>query len=1297
MKGILKQSIAWLLMAVMIVSIVPATSVSAKNKGNVKGIVVKNVKNKKLELEPKQSFRLKVKVKKKGAVSEKVTYASSKKSVAMVNKSGKIKAVKEGKAVITIKSVANSKKKTRIKVVVRKKETDTTTQSTTQTSTTESTNATTQSTTQTSTTESTTDKKDEVTKPSEDKKNEEQKPSEDDKQDKPEKPENPEKKDLSYEGYDLKWEDEFDGKELNRNDWNVETHEPGWVNKEWQAYVDNTENIYVKDGKLVIKPVEKDGENGEKSYTSGRVNTQGKHDFTYGLFETRVKVPTGKGYLPAFWMMPANENLYGQWPRCGEIDIMEVMGQETNKAYGTIHYGNPHGQKQGTYTLDGPDFASEYHTFTVEWEPGKIVWYVDGMKYHEAKDWYSTTEGQGTVAYPAPFDQPFYMILNLAIGGSWVGYPDENTTYADQALEVDYVRAYQKDQKYYDDLEASVEKPAQKEVVEPEAGQTHLKNGDFSKADDLSGKGDSTWKFETQQGGEGNAAIVDDEKLTKAVKISTTEAGTEDYSIQFVQPNVPVKQGGTYKVTFDAYAASERTMKVGVSAPDYNYARYMQDTVVNLTTEKQTYTYEFTVKDHDDANARLEFNLGKTASTADVYIGKVAIVKTGSVEIDNSKKVLTDGNYVYNGKFQEGTEAGKKYMQYWTIENKQNKEVSYKVTGVTDNRRLKVTTKDCEDVKDITVAQTELPLTPGKYELTFDAVTENNEATIKVLVAGEEQEFVINKDSKTQSYKFEVAKDATIADIDDIKFYVGVNDTVYLDNISIVEDTLIKNGSFNAGLAGYEVYANTPGNVSYVVDSQSEDNAFDMTIKDTGDQDWHIQLKQSDVVLEKGQWYNLKFKIKTNLEGGRQVSYAIQRNGAVYKTEAGKEDWTPYVQDTVDVNGEYQTISVNFKMKYDTDTGSIFNIAMGNVDKQITTQHRICIDDISLEKIEEPEDVFPDIPAGTNLVQEADFAKGVGKDSAWVETIANGSNDLVADASSAIANGAITYTIKNTGTEDWHVQLKQNDIPLQAGKTYVLSYDVQSSVNRKMHYAVQKNGENGGDWTAYKEADVDLTSESQHVKVEFTMPENDKYAVLSFSLGKIGEEEGAQITEEHTVTLSNISLVEKTSAGTETTNIIANGNFADGTTSWNPYIHSEELGSISVADGKITYTVNNPGTEEWNVKLTQERLTLEAGKKYHFTFKVTSSTNRTIKYVFQDPTDNKYTWYGGESLELEAGVEKVVNYTVDLTDKDTCNAIQMNVNMGVIDTYTSEGKTTYTPTEAAVITLSDFVLTEITE
>ncbi|MFQ7156910.1 MAG: family 16 glycosylhydrolase [Merdimonas faecis] len=249
---------------------------------------------------------------------------------------------------------------------------------------------------------------------------------------------------LSYEGYELKWEDQFEGSSLNRDDWNVELHDPGWVNNELQAYVDSEENIYIKDGKLVLKPVEKEEEGGGVSYTSGRVNTQNKHDFKYGLFEARVKVPEGQGFLPAFWMMPTNENLYGQWPRCGEIDIMEVLGHKTDTCYGTIHYGNPHSESQGSHTLTEGSFSEEYHVFDVEWEPGRISWYVDRRLIHTENDWYSATEGQGKITYPAPFDQPFYIILNLAVGGNWPGNPDSDTDIENAAYYIDYVKVYQK-------------------------------------------------------------------------------------------------------------------------------------------------------------------------------------------------------------------------------------------------------------------------------------------------------------------------------------------------------------------------------------------------------------------------------------------------------------------------------------------------------------------------------------------------------------------------------------------------------------------------------------------------------------------------------------------------------------------------------------------------------------------------------------------------------------------------------------------------------------------------------------
>lgn len=257
---------------------------------------------------------------------------------------------------------------------------------------------------------------------------------------------------LNYDGYKKVWSDEFNGDSLNRADWNVEIHEKGWVNNELQEYVDSAENIQVKDGKLIINPVKKvtDGDTSSTkeaaSYTSGRVSTQNKQTFTYGRFECRAKVPKGQGYLPAFWLMANDENVYGQWPRCGEIDCMEVMGQETNKAYGTLHYGNPHSQSQGTYTItDGADFSDDFHIYTCDWEPGKITWYVDGVKYHEESEWHSTTVGQGTLAYPAPFDQPFYIILNLAVGGSWVGNPNDETSFENNPYVIDYVRVYQKD------------------------------------------------------------------------------------------------------------------------------------------------------------------------------------------------------------------------------------------------------------------------------------------------------------------------------------------------------------------------------------------------------------------------------------------------------------------------------------------------------------------------------------------------------------------------------------------------------------------------------------------------------------------------------------------------------------------------------------------------------------------------------------------------------------------------------------------------------------------------------------
>ena len=734
---------------------------------------------------------------------------------------------------------------------------------------------------------------------------------------------------LSYEGYTLQWEDDFSGSKLNRDDWNVELHDPGWVNNELQAYVDSEENIYLENGSLVIKPVEIKNADGTVSYTSGRVNTQNKQDFKYGIFEARVKVPEGQGFLPAFWMMPTNENLYGQWPRCGEIDIMEVLGNDTDKSYGTIHYGNPHSESQGSCQLSSGSFSEEYHDFAVEWEPGRIRWYVDGKLIHTENDWYTATEGQGEITYPAPFDQPFYMILNLAVGGNWPGNPDETTDIANAALYVDYVRVYQKDS-YSED----VTKPEKVVVLrDPDAEGNYIVNGDFSAAESLSDNAD--WTFLTALGGEAEAEIAGN-----ALRITTANEGTVDYSVQLVQPNLPLKEGGVYQVAFTASADAPRTMKVDVSAPDRSYQRYLEDTVVQLTAEPQTYTCTFTMTAEDDANGRLEFNLGAAGSTAGVLISNVSLKKTGQLDLSKEEKtVLADGNYVYNGSFQEG-EGRLGYWNSWKLGNSQ-----VRVTNDNNIRRLEITAGPWTSVLNpVIVYQKDLALTTGSYELSFEAEGPAGK-NITVWAAGQSFKAGLDGTNTSYDYKLSLTRKPLCRDIALVITQPGV---YFIDNVRIEEDSLIKNGSFNAGFSGYELYAYTPSDVSYVVDSLNEDNAADITIQNTGDEAWKIQLKQSNVELEEGQWYRLSFQAKCSME--RPLMFAIQRDGSA------DDDWTPYSgEKIVQLGQEYQTYEIVFQMSHPTDLNAVLSISMGAVDgRQIDQQHRICIDEICLEKIEAP-------------------------------------------------------------------------------------------------------------------------------------------------------------------------------------------------------------------------------------------------------------------------------------------------------------------------------------------------------
>ncbi|MCW1926466.1 glycoside hydrolase family 16 protein [Luteolibacter arcticus] len=243
-------------------------------------------------------------------------------------------------------------------------------------------------------------------------------------------------------GWKLVWSDEFNGKEIDFSKWGVEENGHGGGNGELQYYVDRPENLRIEDGHLVIEAKkEKFNAAGvQKDYTSGRLRTKRRASWLYGRFEMRAKLPTGRGIWPAFWMLPTKD-AYGGWAASGEIDIMELVGHEPSKAHGTLHHGGtwPKNVHTGTpFELKKGTFADDFHTFAAEWEKGEIRWYVDGELYQTQTKW-SSTGGQ----FPAPFDQPFYLVLNVAVGGGWPGPPDAKTVFP-QRMTVDWVRVYQR-------------------------------------------------------------------------------------------------------------------------------------------------------------------------------------------------------------------------------------------------------------------------------------------------------------------------------------------------------------------------------------------------------------------------------------------------------------------------------------------------------------------------------------------------------------------------------------------------------------------------------------------------------------------------------------------------------------------------------------------------------------------------------------------------------------------------------------------------------------------------------------
>ena len=459
------------------------------------------------------------------------------------------------------------------------------------------------------------------------------------------------------------WGDEFNTPGLpDSTKWDYEVGK--LRNAELQYYTaKRAENARIQDTVLIIE-ARKEAWLGA-SYTSASLVSRYKGDWLYGKFEFSAKVPGGKGTWPAIWMMPTDDE-YGSWPKSGEMDIMEYVGMNPSNLYFTPHYEGTNGtghQSSGSNTTAISLPYNKFINFTFIWSPTKLEWYANGIKYHT----FNKTASDYRVW---PFNKMFYMILNLAYGGSWGGQNGVDDTKLPHKFLIDYVRVYQLQDTASPfslkvnpatggTVEVSPDLPNYPEgtlvtlTAKPQEGYEfvrwlHLSSANpvqidlnknwtvtpvFLKKNELILNGDfsqglKNWPDLYFYSPSTTAATVSASDSIFVVNI--TKPGTANWHIVGQQPNVTLIQGTTYNISFDAWADNPNSMDVFLSKNYGDFAGYYS-TVKNITTTKQKFTWTQKMSQATDLNCRFGFGFGKFSGK--VYIDNVSILKVAATEV----------------------------------------------------------------------------------------------------------------------------------------------------------------------------------------------------------------------------------------------------------------------------------------------------------------------------------------------------------------------------------------------------------------------------------------------------------------------------------------------------------------------------------------------------------------------------------------------------------------------------------------------------------------------------------------
>ncbi|MEK4660794.1 carbohydrate binding domain-containing protein [Priestia sp. FSL H7-0729] len=1049
---------------------------------------------------------------------------------------------------------------------------------------------------------------------------------------------------IPHDQWELVWNDEFNGSAIDSSKWTVQ--DTGLVyNNEMQYYSPDNTRITRDQNRSVLQIEAKKGPKNGKDYSSGKLISMGKGDWTYGKVVVRAKLPIEKGMWPAIWMMPTDEAHYGGWPASGEIDIMELIGgnESNNKVYSTLHYDSvkpdgSHGHDQGSLTLPkGETFADDYHDFQVEWLPGMIRFYVDGKLHHEVTNWQTKAAGQPEYyTFPAPFDRPFYLILNLAVGGDWPGSPESDFT--SETMNVDFVRVYSyKNLNTWPDVTTNPIEPVQQR--EPQADGNLIYNDRFTEGSEENGV-PLQWKFITNADGAGSVQVVEDEQKGKAAQVTIDASGTENYSVQLTQMPMYIQKNKKYKIQFDAKASANRTIMSKVNQYEKSWTNYSGENTFALTTEWKSYDYTFNMRDGSDNNARFEFNLGLDDTS--VWFANVRLIEVGDADpLTVERNALPDGNFIYNGTFDQGKER----LGFWSSSIQEGAKAQIGV-----NNYLKFPIMERELVVDVTQTNGEpQQVSVNQPELKLEAYTTYG-FSLEAKADTPRSMDIDLVSSNGHSVQIHQGKNLSLGQ--EMKTYTG--EIVIGDGTSIAQSEL------------QLLFGSSKGKV-YVDNVRLTKRGKPLSVNGYA----HVPATEA--------WAMQGLQLEDSAEGGKHVSYMDQGDLLQYKIDVAQE-------------GEYVLSARMASGKSDSEVRFSIQDEQGT----IVAQSELNLGDTGGWQTYKTV-YFPGVNLTAGKPYYVNF-EGANYNTRWVDISLNKvqNSQLAADlnhwelipndlTASHEEGEGLTINLPGTNEHWWDSLLQQGQIELDANKSYRLTFEASASSPKSMQAVLSQNV---GDFVKYFEEEVQLSTETQSYSYTITMGDaSDSAAVLAFGLGY------PLSTGEHSINIHNIQLYEVNPNADQGgqpahVNLISNGDFSKGKDSWFTYADGNAADlEVQVSNQQLHAKIGNAGQNPWDRQVINEGFGIQQGFKYKLTFKAKAEKSRKVGLGigWVDAAAN-YEWHGffGARVDLTPE-EQEFTFTFDATEASYANT-RISFDLGNID-GAEDGNTTVSLSDVSLINL----------